>query len=240
MICKMSKMQKLILYIQQISLIALLFVLFSLDTTAQYKSFKIATTGDTINIVDKKGLKQGRWVNSIAPLRGEPGYDEEGEFKNDQKTGVWRLYNTTGDIVGVENYLFGGKDGLQQYFSYLGGLVREENWRGYNPESPYDTIAVYGNGNGEITSFKIVKAEQYSVKDGDWKYYNAETGEVESVVHYDRGRLVKDKPDAGGSDDDAQAADSTSKKPAKPAAILDYEKGSKKRKKERVGNTGTY
>ena len=232
-------MQKSNLYIQQISLVALLFVLFGMDATAQYKSFKISATGDTINVVDKKGLKQGRWVNTVAALRGEPGYDEEGEFKDDKKTGPWRLYNTTGDIVGVENYLYGGKDGLQQYFSYLGGLVREENWRGYNPETPYDTIAVYGNGNGEITGYKIVKAEQYSVRDGDWKYYNAETGEVESVVHYDRGRLVKDKPDAGGSDD-AQAADSAPKKADKPAAILEYEKGNKKRKKERVGNTGTY
>jgi hypothetical protein len=235
----MSKMQNSILYIQKISLVALLFILFGMDAKAQYKSFKISANGDTINIVDKKGLKQGRWVNTIAALRGEPGYDEEGEYKDDKKTGVWRLYNTTGDIVGVENYLFGGKDGLQQYFSYLGGLVREENWRGYNPDAPYDTVAVYGNGNGEITSFKIVKAEQYSVKDGEWKFYDPETGQVESVQHYDRGRLLKDNPDGGGSSD-SQTADSTSKAPAKPQAILDYEKSNKSRKKQRVGQTGTY
>jgi hypothetical protein len=235
----MSKMQKSILYIQKISLVALLFILFGMGAKAQYKSFKISANGDTINIVDKKGLKQGRWVNTVAALRGEPGYDEEGEYKDDKKTGVWRLYNTTGDIVGVENYLFGGKDGLQQYFSYLGGLVREENWRGYNPDAPYDTVAVYGNGNGEITSYKIVKAEQYSVKDGEWKFYDPETGQVESVQHYDRGRLLKDNPD-GSNGSDSQASDSTSKTPAKPQAILDYEKGSKSRKKERVGQTGTY
>ncbi|HTC00669.1 MAG TPA: hypothetical protein VK705_08300, partial [Ferruginibacter sp.] len=112
-------------------------------------------------------------------------------------------------------------------------------WRGYNPDAPYDTVAVYGNGNGEITSYKIVKAEQYSVKDGEWKFYDPETGQVESVQHYDRGRLLKDNPDGGGGSD-SQAADSTSKTPAKPQAILDYEKGSKSRKKERVGQTGTY
>jgi hypothetical protein len=230
MICKISKMQK-------IRLTTLLFVLLATNATAQYKSFKISANGDTINIVDNKGLKQSRWVNSIAPLRGEPGYDEEGEYKDDKKTGVWRLYNTTGDIIGVENYLYGGKDGLQQYFSYLGGLVREENWKGYNPDAPYDTVAVYGNGNGEITSYKIVKAEQYSVKDGEWKFYNAETGEVESTQHWDRNRLVKDADDGGGADN--ADADTTTKKEVKPQAILDYEKSSKKRKKEREGNTGT-
>jgi hypothetical protein len=43
----MSKMQK-------IRLATLLFVLFAINATAQYKSFKISATGDTINIVDKK------------------------------------------------------------------------------------------------------------------------------------------------------------------------------------------
>ncbi|HTB51255.1 MAG TPA: hypothetical protein VK718_00660 [Ferruginibacter sp.] len=214
----------------------LLLVLFSLGGKAQYKSFKISPNGDTLNIVDKKGLKQGKWVNTVAPLRGEPGYDEEGEYKNDKKTGVWRLYTTTGDLVGVENYLFGGKDGLQQYYSPVGGLLREENWRGYNPDAPFDTVAVYGSGNSEITGYKIVRAEQYSVKDGDWKYYNVETGEVETVEHYDRGRLLKDDNNGGG-DGTVEAADTTTKKVAKPAAILQYEKG--KRKKEREGNTGT-
>ncbi|HTB99575.1 MAG TPA: hypothetical protein VK705_02740, partial [Ferruginibacter sp.] len=96
-------MQKSILYIQKISLVALLFILFGMDAKAQYKSFKISANQDTINIIDKKGLKQGRWVNTVAALRGEPGYDEEGKYKDDKKTGVWRLYNTTGDIIGVEN-----------------------------------------------------------------------------------------------------------------------------------------
>lgn len=220
---------------QKIRLVTLLFVLVAFNATAQYKSFKLATNGDTINIVDNKGLKQSRWVISVAPLRGEPGYDEEGEYKDDKKTGVWRLYNTTGDLIGVENYLYGGKDGLQQYYSYLGGLIREENWKGYNPASPYDTIPVYDNGNGEISSYKIVRAEQYSVKDGEWKFYNAETGEVESTEHWDRGRLVKDADDNTMS---SNGMDTTVKKEVKPQAILDYEKNNK-HKKQREGNTGT-
>ena len=90
--------------------IALLF--FSPLVSAQYKSFILSPKGDTLNVVDKKNLKQGRWVISVVELRGEPGYDEEGYFKDDKKTGPWRKYNSTGDILAVENYKAGGKEGV--------------------------------------------------------------------------------------------------------------------------------
>ena len=78
-------------------------LLFSLSGYSQYKSFKIGVKGDTLNCVDNAGLKQGRWVISVAPLRGEPGYDEEGYFKDDKKEGVWRKYSTRGDLQAIEN-----------------------------------------------------------------------------------------------------------------------------------------
>jgi hypothetical protein len=78
-----------------------------------------------------------------------------------------------GDIIAVENYIQGGKDGIQQYYTFLGDLERVESWKGYNPDDPYDTIPVYGTGSGEIVDYKIVKAEPYSVKNGEWKYYEA-------------------------------------------------------------------
>ena len=92
-------------------------------------------------------------------------------------------------ILAVENYLFGGKDGLQEYFNFLGGLQRQEEWRGYNPDVPFDTIPVYGKDNNEILSYKILKSMQYSVPDGVWKYFNAAGGLVKSEK-YDRGFLL--------------------------------------------------
>ena len=62
------------------------------------------------------------------------------------------------DVIAIENYKYGGKDGLSQYYTPLGEVVREENWRAYNPDAPYDTIAVYGTGSNEILSYKIVKS----------------------------------------------------------------------------------
>lgn len=29
---------------------------------------------------------------------------EEGQFHNDQKSGIWKTYNEDGDVISVENY----------------------------------------------------------------------------------------------------------------------------------------
>ena len=209
--------------------------LFFTSGMAQRQSFKLTEKGDTINIVDNAGLKQGKWVIHVDEVRGNPGYEEEGIFKNDKKEGVWRLYNLVGDIIGVENYLRGGKDGIQQYYTYLGNLFREENWRAYNPDAPYDTIPVYGSGNGEIVEFKIIKAEQYSVKHGEWKYYDPESGRLVKSEKYDRGYLEKPNDPAKAT----AAAVDKNKKPEKTPEMLEWEKKNKGKKKAlRDGRTG--
>jgi len=172
-------------------IIGFLFIISS--SNAQYKSYKISPKGDTLNAIDHNGLKQGKWVIHVDPLRGEPGYEEEGIFANDKKEGYWRKYSLMGDLIAYENYKNGDKDGKSQYFTNLGELIREENWRGYNPDQPYDTIPIYGTGSNEILSYKIVKAEPYSVKDGVWTYYDAGTGKILQTETYDRGHLI-DQP----------------------------------------------
>ena len=213
----------------------LLLSLSVLDVTAQYKSYKISPKGDTINIVNAKGNKEGRWVNRVEELRGEPGYEEEGIYNKDGvKDGPWRLYTLEGDLFAIENYKNGGKDGLQQYYTYLGDLVREENWRGYDPEHPYDTIPVYGTGSNEIVEFKIVKAEQYSVKHGTWRYYQPGSGVMIKEEEWDR-NVLKPK----GSTAAATAAPGKKKEVEKTAEMLEWEKKNKGKKNAiRDGRTG--
>jgi len=233
-------MKNQFLKIRQLALISVGLMIIVTDAAAQYKSFALTQEGDTLNIVDKKGLKQGKWVVSVAKLRGEPGYDEEGFYKDDKKTGTWRRYTTTGDIIAIENYRFGGKDGLQEYFSFLGEPLRTEQWRGYNPDAPYDTIPVYGTGNNEIVSFKIVRAEQYSVKHGDWNYYDP-SGRISKFEQYDRGRLLNNEKKEMSS---VAVVTQTKDKPVekvKTKEILEYEKKYSKKKRnkmERDGKTG--
>ena len=201
---------------------------------AQLKDYKLNAKGDTINVINQKGEKQGKWVVHTDEIRGEPGYEEEGMYRKGVKDGFWRRYSLQGDLIAVEHYILGGKDGLQQYFSYLGDLVREENWKGYNPDSPYDTIAVYGTGSGEIIDYKIVKAEPYSVKDGEWKYYEPGSGRIIKTEQWVRNNLVEPnapKPAAIASD--------KPKKVEKTAQMTEWEKKNKGKKKAlRDGKTG--
>lgn len=225
-----------LLKIRQLYLLIIIQFLFLMNGVAQYKTYKISEKGDTINAIDKKDQKQGKWVIRVEEVRGEAGYEEEGIFKNDKKEGIWRLYNLTGDIIGVENYKRGGKDGIQQYYTYLGDLIREESWKGYDPDAPYDTIPVYGSGNGEIVDYKIVKAEQYSVKHGEWKYYEAGSGRLVKLEKYDRGLLQK--PNAPVTTN--AAADKPKKIVEKTPEMLEWEKKNKGKKNAlRDGRTGT-
>lgn len=199
----------------------------------QYKSFKLNAKGDTLNAITKDDLKQGKWVERVEELRGEPGFEEEGVYNKGMKEGLWRKYNLTGDLIAVENYLHGGKDGLQQYYNYLGDIEREENWKGFNPDSPYIFIPVYGTGSGEILEMKKVKAEPYSVKHGTWKYYEP-GGRLLRTDEYLNNNLVLPKPK-----ETSVSSDPPKKKevPKTPEMIEWEKKNSGKKKALRDGKT---
>ena len=208
-----------------------------IKVNAQLKSYKISVKGDTINKIDKKGSKQGKFVLRKEELRGEPGFEEEGMYKNDAKEGIWRRYNLMGDPIGFETYMHGGKDGPQQYYSPLGELLREESWKGYNPDAPYDTIAIYGTGSNEIVDFKVVKAEQYSVKHGFWKYYEAVTGRLFKTEEWDRNNMVL--PNVPKKEIAGNSLKGIKKEIAKTPEMLEWEKKNKGKKNViRNGQTG--
>ena len=223
---KPSILQKTLLLVVMISVT-------SIVSFAQYKEYKLNAKRDTINVIDKKGQKKGKWVIHMDELRGEPGYEEEGIYKNGEKDGFFRRYTLEGDLLSVENYKLGGKDGLQQYYNFVGELIREETWRGFNPDAPFDTVAVYGTGSNEILEYKIVKAMPYSVKNGPWRYF--QNGMVVKTEEWDRNNVVA--PNA--SSDAATAVKAKPKKAEKTAEMLEWEKKNKGKKKVlRDGATG--
>lgn len=196
-----------------------------------YQSYAISANGDTINIIDHDGKKQGKWVIQVDELRGEPGYEEEGMFKDNVKDGIWRRYTLQGDLIAVENYKMGGKDGLQQYYTFLGNLEREESWKGFNPDSPYDTIPVYGADNNEVLEYRIVEAAPYSVKHGTWKFYN--DGILLRTEEYDRNNLVSTPRPVAATDQEAKP-----KKIEKTPEMMEWDKkNSGKKKGMRDGQT---
>ena len=224
----------------------LLFVTLVLSTNlvAQpWESYLISVKGDTINCVDMKKQKQGRWVIKVEALRGEPGYEEEGEFVDNKKEGLWRRYNLTGDLLAVERYRWGFRDGKQMYFTPIGDLLREEAWRAVNPENPYDTIEVPDLNNPMVNVTKVVKQESSEIRHGTWNYYDPSTGRIVKTESFSYGmkldalgRPIMDTA-SNASTKPVKAASTTPAK--KPAAVEEWEKkqNGKKPVKVRDGRT---
>jgi antitoxin component YwqK of YwqJK toxin-antitoxin module len=200
---------------------------------AQWKDYTIGAKGDTLNCTDKQDKKQGRWVNHYDEVRGEPGYEEEGLYQNNRKEGTWRLYSLQGDLIGVEFYKWGLKDGVCQYFGINGSLVREESWKALNPDKEYDTLQIEDYEHLNQYKTVIVKNEGAAIKDGTWKFYDPTTGTVVRTETYTLGKREAAKNTT------SSAAAGGAQTNTKPKEVLDFEKKTGK-KKVKVQNGSTY
>ncbi len=218
-------------------------LIFSVNTIfSQCKSYKLSSNGDTLNCVDFNDLKQGRWIVTTPKLRGEPGFEAEGVFKNNRKEGLWRTFNLMGDLIAQENFKWGNKNGRCLYFT-LAGLEREESWRAVNPDKAYDTLDVVDPGNPNQYERIVVKNDGNSIKHGIWKTYSPNTGALLETEEYIMGKL---KADIEAEKINTLAvskplADTTKKQASKvlPKEVLDFnKKQSKKNKPVVTGRTG--
>jgi hypothetical protein len=214
--------------------ILLFFLLVSLNSYSQLKSYIIGVKGDTLNKVDGKGMKQGKWVIHYDGVRSEPGYEEEGIYVNNRKEGGWRLYSLDGDLAGLENYRWGNKDGVCQYFNKAGELTREEGWRAMNPDKPYDTLEIEDIDNLNHYRTVIIKNDGVAIKHGTWKFYEASTGMIIRTETYTLGKREIPKKNTG-----SDSAVAVKKSMAKPKEVQDFEKknAGKKKVKYRDGAT---
>lgn len=228
--------------------LSFILILFSVAANAQHKEYKIGPRGDTLNVVDAKGRKQGRWVISVPELRGERGYEEQGVFINGKKEGTWRRFSLEGDLLAVENFRWGNKNGQSVYYNQMGDPVRQESWRAVNPDNPYDTVKVVDpNDPSKVLRYDVVKMEGYSFKHGTWKYFDNMSGTIAKTEEWYFDKPARKEGDEllpiDVSDGTVTADANADVKPVvkkKPQAILDYEKknSGKKKIKVRDGNTG--
>jgi len=196
----------------------------SVNSFAQWKDYRLINDGkDTINRIDQNGVKHGEWVVHVESLRGEPGFEEEGEFVNNRKEGEWRIFNLMGDLIGIEHYRWGNKDGVAQYFDINGTLRMEQGWKALNPDKAYDTILVEDVDKLETYHEVIVKNDGAALKHGMWRYYDPASGSVVRTEKYMLGKL---------ENDNSVAAEPAEKKAVqKPKEVLEFEKIKKGKKK---------
>ena len=230
--------------------IFILFLFVSIQGSSQCKTFKIGVRGDTLNCVDIKGKKQGRWVNEMPPLRGEKGFEEQGVYINDKKEGQWQQFTLDGDLLAIENYRWGNKNGRAIYYTPFGQPIREESWKAVNPDNPYDTVDVFGlNDPSKVVRREVIKLDGHTLRHGTWKFFDPDFGTVVKTEQYKLDKLVV----AGVVEDELAPidistgtsskvkSDTTGKKSiAKPKEVAEYEKknAGKKKVKTRTGQTG--
>jgi hypothetical protein len=209
-------------------------LLISLISFSQAGSFIIGVKGDTLNKVDMKNMKQGKWVERRDEIRGEPGDEQEGEYKNNRREGPWRIYSLQGDLTGLEFYKWGNKDGVCQYFNASGSLIREESWRALNPDKLYDTLEIEDIDHLNEYKTVIVKNEGVAIRHGQWKFYDPSTGMINKIQTYTMGKLETPK-----SSPVSDSTSNVSKTMLKPKEVQDYEKknAGKKKIKVRDGQT---
>jgi hypothetical protein len=242
-------MKQFLMYsnLRSIAVTTISLFLFGINGSAQCKEYIIGVNGDTLNCKDVKGWRQGKWITRVDEIRGEPGYEEEGEYKDDKKTGVWRVYTLQGDLMGVENYRYGHKHGQQQYFNTMGELVKEESWLASNPDQPTETVEVYDINDPKKVHLVQVKLEASTVPHGIWKVYEPGTGKLLQKQNF-----IFGKPDDGtgtangilknqeGSEPATTEKKEEVKEKPKPKEVMEYEKknSGKKKIKVRTGETG--
>lgn len=201
---------------------------------SQPGSYIIGVKGDTLNKVDSKNMKQGKWVIRTDEIRGEPGDEEEGEYKNNRKEGTWRIYSLQGDLTGLEFYRWGNKDGNCQYFNGSGALVREESWRALNPDKLYDTLEIEDIDHLNEYKTVIVKNEGVAIRHGQWKFYDPSTGMINKIQTYTMGKLENPKSESG-----SDSTKNVSRTMVKPKEVQDYEKKNAGKKKIQVRDGAT-
>jgi hypothetical protein len=223
--------------------LASLFLLFSLNSFGQCKTFLVNPKGDTINCTDVNGKRQGYWLIRVEPLRGNPGYDEEGYYRDGEKEGTWVIYSKMGDLVAEENYKWGMKDSISRYYNVMVGLIREESWKAVNPSDPWVEVDVENIMNPGTFTKARVKMEGKSYKHGTWKMYDPQTGALaKTEVWYMNESEADRKKKQMAKATTTPTPDSTKPAPKKvvPKEVLEFEKknSGKKKVKVRDGQTG--
>jgi hypothetical protein len=217
--------------------ILFLFQLSIFKMYAQCKSFFIGVNGDTLNCIDYKNKKDGKWINTIKEVRGEPGYEEEGNYVNGKKEGLWKRYSLEGDKLAEEYYRWGVKDGPSRFFKGIDEvLVREETWIALDPARIGEKIRVPDpkDPSGRKYIIKTITDEGVALRNGEWRYFDYETRRLVKTEMYYMDSMVQPttkKPINPGDKKDP-------KKTEKTKVILEFEK-SKKGKKNKYTDGGT-
>lgn len=141
--------------------------------------FKYSEDGKVIEYgqYDENGLKTGKWKEKIKYDIFYDNHIEEGFYKFDKKIGLWKISDSMGNIVEIDNYNFQPEKWLKTKY-YLDGKVFEKSYyEGYKEHGKYRQF--YKSGS-------IMEKGRYYMgyNVGLWKFYD-EKGKIKSKTRHD-------------------------------------------------------
>lgn len=154
-------------------------------------SYEILNSGDTVNRIDSKKQKTGKWLITKEAKYGEDGWMEFGVYDKNNKIGIWKTYTLEGQILSVENFKSGNKDGEAKYFDN-GKLFCIGNYLALKSKYEYDTIMV----EDPITNISKpirIKTDVGFVRHGLWTYYKTGSNKIEKVIEFQADEIVYEK-----------------------------------------------
>ncbi len=179
-----------------------LFLAFSFVGSAGFfAQSEFGTTHDSINWVDVKGLKQGKFRK--VDKEGKAIY--EGVFKNDKPTGTFRYFDEDGKVTAVSVFSKDGKschtttyhrNGNKWAFGKYINQQRDSVWTFFAPDTFLVARETYLGGKRNGASFiylpdgGIIEQSIWKngIEDGPWKEFY-EDGKVKSEGTYVNGCL---------------------------------------------------
>ena len=127
---------------------------------------------DSINQVDSKGLKQGKWEEKSSTGTSK------GLFVNDLKDGLWVSYGTNGNLTKIENFSKGRHEGIVVEIDQRGYLLSETYYENDLPEGIAKRY-FYGSNPASVISYHQGK------KNGPYKvYYENSAGKLMEESNY--------------------------------------------------------
>ena len=117
----------------------------------QSQSYEMGTKGDTINLIDILGKKQGKWI-----IKGKhkPGTCftaeqkvEEGKYTDNRKIGKWLEFYCNGNMKNQLTFQNGRPDGYAIMYHESGKILEEGNWKNNRWTGPYKLY--YENGQAQ-------------------------------------------------------------------------------------------
>jgi serine phosphatase RsbU (regulator of sigma subunit) len=118
---------------------------------AKWVSYDIYLS-DTVNVLDKDSLRQGRWVFLGKDKSGKKyryykakQLVEDGEYSNGQKKGTWKTYHSNGKLESEIIYVNNRADGMARFFNNDGQVIAEGTLKGHDFIGKYTIYDASGN-----------------------------------------------------------------------------------------------